>query len=119
MEGPLPESYQKAIAKQETNTAELGNKVTEINNVTANLTKVADTVVPTNVSNLSNKNNTSPKIENIQHTHETLQSIPSNIAENKEEVGSKTANEQQENSQIENDSQAPQNKLAFIVGDSM
>ena len=36
-----------------------------------------------------------------------------------EEIGNKTAKEQQENSQIENDHQAPQNKLAFIVGDSV
>ena len=90
MDCPLPESYQKAIAKQETNTAELENKVTEINNVTANLTKVADTAGPTNVSNLSSKNNTPLKIENIKLTHEVLQSIPSNIAENEEEVGRKT-----------------------------
>ena len=41
-----------------------------------------------------------------------------NTAEN-EEIGNKTAKEQQENSQIENDHQAPQNKLAFIVGDSV
>ena len=57
-------------------------------------------------------------IENIQHTHEPLPSIPPNTAEN-EEVGSKTAKEQQENSQIENNHQALQNKLAFIVGNSM
>ena len=117
MDGPLPESYQKAIAKQETNTAELENKVTEINNVTANLTKVADIAVPTNVSNLSSKNDSPPTIENIQYTQEP--SIPSNTAENEEEVDSKTAKEQQENSQIENNRQAPQNKLAFIVGESM
>ena len=113
----LPESYQKTIAKQEINTAELENKVTEINNVTANLTKVADIAVPTNVSNLSSKNDSPPTIENIQYTQEPY--IPSNTAENEEEVDSKTAKEQQENSQIENNRQAPQNKLAFIVGDSM
>ena len=118
-EEQLPESYQKTIAKQEANTAELENKVTEINNVTANLTKVADIAVPTNVSNLSSKNNSPSTIENIQHTHEPLPSIPSNTAENEEEVGSRTAKEQQENSQTENNRQAPQNKRAFIVRDSM
>ena len=116
-EEQLPESYQKTIAKQEINTAELENKVTEINNVTANLTKVADIAVPTNVSNLSSKNDSPPTIENIQYTQEPY--IPSNTAENEEEVDSKTAKEQQENSQIENNRQAPQNKLAFIAGDSM
>ena len=54
--------------------------------------------------------------ENIQDTYEVLPSMSSNT---EEEVGSKTAKEQQGNSQIENDHQAPQNKLAFIVGDSM
>ena len=58
-------------------------------------------------------------IENIQHTHETVPSISSKTAENEEEVGSKTAKEQKENSQVENDHQAPQNKLAFIVGGSL
>ena len=119
----MTKSYQKiikkTIAKQEANTAELENKVSEINNVTANLTKVADIAVPTNVSNLSSKNNSPSTIENIQHTHEPLPSIPSNTAENEEEVGSNTAKEQQENSQIENNRQVPQNKLAFTVGDSM
>ena len=90
---------QLAIAKHERNRAELDNKVTEINNLTAELTKVA--AIPTNVSNLNCKSNSSPMIEN------------------EEEVGSKTAKEQKENSQVENDHQAPQNKLAFIVGDSM
>ena len=45
-ENQLPESYKKAIARQEKNTAELENKVIEINNVTANLTKVADIAIP-------------------------------------------------------------------------
>ena len=58
-------------------------------------------------------------IENIQHTHEIVPSISSKTAENEEEVVSKTVKEQKENSQVENDHQAPQNKLAFIVGDSM
>ena len=108
---------QKAFAKHETNRAELENKVTEINNLTAELTKVA--AIPTNVSNLNSKSSSSPMIENIQHTHEIVPSISSKTAENEEEVGSKTAKEQKENSQVENDHQTPQNKLAFIVGDSM
>ena len=58
-------------------------------------------------------------IENIQHIHEIVPSISSNTVENEEEIGSKTAKEQKENSQVENDHQAPQNKLGFIVGDSM
>ena len=58
-------------------------------------------------------------MENIQHTHEPLSYIPSNNAENEEEVGSKTAKEHQGNFRIENNCQAPQNKLAFIVGDSI
>ena len=53
-------------------------------------------------------------IESIQHTHEALPLLSSNTAEN-EEVGSKTAMEQKENSQFENYHQAPQNKLPFIV----
>ena len=57
-------------------------------------------------------------IENSQPTQEASPSISSNAAENKE-VSSKTAKEQQENYQIENDRQALQNKLAFIVGGSM
>ena len=57
-------------------------------------------------------------IENIQH-NEIVPSISSKTAENEEEVVSKTVKEQKENSQVENDHQAPQNKLAFIVGDSM
>ena len=114
-EDQLPD--QKAIAKHETNKAELENKVTEINNLCAELTKVA--AIPTNVSNLNSKSNSSPVIENIQHTHELVPSISSKTAENEEEVGSKTAEEKKENSQVENDHQAPQNKLAFIVGDSM
>ena len=108
---------QKALAKHETNKAELENKVTEINNLTAELTKVA--AIPTNVSNLNCKSNSSPVIENIQHTHEIVPSISSKTVENEEEVVSKIAKEQKENSQVENDHQAPQNKLAFIVGDSM
>ena len=52
-------------------------------------------------------------IENIQHTHEAS---PLNTAEN-EAVGSTTTKEQ-ENSQIEINHQALENKLAF-VGDSM
>ena len=58
-------------------------------------------------------------IENSQPTHEALPSISSNTTENEEEIGSKTAKEQKENSQIENDRQAPQNELALIVEDSM
>ena len=58
-------------------------------------------------------------IENIQDAHEALPSISSNTAGNEEEVGSNTAKEQQGNSQSGNDHQAPQNKLAFIAGDSM
>ena len=58
-------------------------------------------------------------IENSQPTHEALPPISSNNAENEEEVGSKTAKKQQESSQIENDCQTPQNKLAFIVEDNM
>ena len=109
---------QKAFAKHETNRAELENKVTEINNLTAaELTKVA--AIPTNVSNLNSKSSSSPMIENIQHTHEIVPSISSKTAENEEEVGSKTAKEQNKNSQVENDHQTPQNKLAFIVGDNM
>ena len=54
-------------------------------------------------------------IENIQHTHKAS---PLNTAEN-EEVGSTTTKEWQENSQIEINHQALENKLAFIVGDSM
>ena len=108
---------QKALAKHETNKAELENKVTEINNLTTELTKVA--AIPTNVSNLNCKSNSLPVIENIQHTPEIVPSISSETAENEEEVVSKTAKEQKENSQVENDHQAPQNKLAFIVGDSM
>ena len=91
-------SYQNTNAKQETNEAELENKVTETNNFTENLTEVAVIAIPANVSNLSSKSNTLLTIENFQHTHEALLSIPSNTAENKEEVGSKTAKEQQENS---------------------
>ena len=108
---------QKALAKHETNKAELENKVTEINNLTTELTKVA--AIPTNVSNLNCKSNSLPVIENIQHTPEIVPSMSSETAENEEEVVSKTAKEQKENSQVENDHQAPQNKLAFIVGDSM
>ena len=108
---------QKALAKHETNKAELENKVTEINNLTTELTKVA--AIPTNVSNLNCKSNSLPVIENIQHTPEIVPSISSETAENEEEVVSKTAKEQKETSQVENDHQAPQNKLAFIVGDSM
>ena len=74
------------------------SKVTETNNFTENLTEVAVIAFPANVSNLSSKSNTSLTIENIQHTRKALLSIPSNTAENKEEVGSKTAKEQQENS---------------------
>lgn len=74
------------------------SKVTETNNFTENLTEVAVIAIPANVSNLSSKSNTSLTIENIQHTRKALLSIPSNTAENKEEVGSKTAKEQQENS---------------------
>ena len=115
-EDQLPD--QKAIAKHEANRAELESKVTEINNLTAEQTKVA--AIPTNVSNLNSKSNSSPMIENIQHTHEIVSSISSKTAENEdEEVGSKTAKEQKENSQVENDHQVPQNKVAFIVGDSM
>ena len=117
-ENQLPESYKKAIARQEKNTAELENKVIEINNVTANLTKVADIAIPSNVSKSSSKSISLPSIENIKHTNKTLLSIPLNTAENKEVVGSKTAKEQQK-TQIESDRQAPQNKLAFIVGDIM
>ena len=58
-------------------------------------------------------------IENIQDTHEALPSISSNTAGNEEEVGSKTTKEPQGNSQSGNDHQPPQNRLAFIVGDSM
>lgn len=54
-------------------------------------------------------------IESIQHTHQALPLLSSNTAENEEEVGSKTAMEQKENSQFENYHQAPQNKLPFIV----
>ena len=86
--------YQNTNAKQETNAVELENKVTETNNFTANLAEVADLAIPANVSNLSSKSNTSLTIENIQHTHEALLSIPSNTTENKEKVGSKTAKEQ-------------------------
>ena len=114
-EDQLPD--QKAIAKHEINRAELESKATEINNLTMELTKVA--AIPTNVSNLISKSNSSPMIENIQHTHEIVPSVSSKTAENKEEVGSKTAKVQKENSQVENDHQAPQNELAFIVGDSM
>ena len=115
-EDQLPD--QKALAKNETNKAELENKVSEINNLTAELTKVA--AIPTNVTNLNCKSIISPVIENIQHTHEIVPSIVSSkTAENEEEVVSKTAKEQKENSQVENDHQAPQHKLAFIVGDSM
>ena len=49
--------------------------------------------------------------------HTWLSNIKPNNAE--EEVDSKTAKKQQENSQIESDRQSSQNKLAFIVGDSM
>ena len=83
-EDQLPD--QKAIAKHETNRAELENKVTEINNLTAELTKVA--AIPTNVSNLNSKSNSSPMIENIQHIHKIVPSISSKTAENEEEVGS-------------------------------
>ena len=115
-EDQLPD--QKALAKHETNKAELENKVTEINNLTAELTKVP--AIPTNVSNLNCKSISSPVVENIQHTHEIVPSISSKTAENEEEVVSKTAKEQKEISQVENDHhQAPQNKLSFIVGDSM
>ena len=114
-EDQLPD--QKAIAKHKINRAELENKATEINNLTAELTKVA--AIPTNVSNLISKSKSLPMIENIQHTHEIVPSVSSKTVENKEEVGSKTAKVQKENSQVENDHQAPQNKLAFIVGDSM
>ena len=55
----------------------------------------------------------------MQHTHEIVPSISSKTAENEEEVGSNTAKEQKENSQVENDHQTPQNKLAFIVGKTM
>ena len=72
-----------------------------------------------NVSSLNSKSNCSPLIENSQHTHEIVPSISSKTAENEEEVGSKTAKEQKENSQVENDHQVPQNKLAFIVENSM
>ena len=69
-------SDQKAIAKHETNTAELKIKVTETNNVTAELTKVTHIEIPTNVLNLNSKNS-SLMIENIQHTHKALTSISS------------------------------------------
>ena len=69
-------SDQKALAKHETNTAELKNKVTETNNVTAELTKVTRIEIPTNILNLNSKNS-SLMIENIQHTHEALTSISS------------------------------------------
>ena len=70
-EDQLPD--QKAIAKNERNKAELENKVTEINNLTAELTEVA--AIPTNVSNLNSKSNSSPVIKNSQHTHEIIPSI--------------------------------------------
>ena len=115
-------SYQKVIKKQLLNRKQiqLNQKTRSLKQITSpHPTKVADIAVPTNISNLSSKNNSPPTIENIQHTHKPLPSIPSNTAENEEEVGSKTAKEQQENSQIENNRQAPQNKLALTVEGSM
>ena len=48
------------IKKIQLNSAELENKVTEINYLTAELTKVIQIAVPTNLSNLnSESNNTS------------------------------------------------------------
>ena len=111
-------SDQKAIAKHEKNTAELENKVTEVNNATANATaelaKVAHIAIPMNVSNLNSKNNSSPMIANIKDAHEALPSISSSTAGSQEEVGSKTAKEQQEKSQIKNEHQALQNNVAFF-----
>ena len=46
---------QKTIAECKTNTAELENRVTKINSVNAELTKVAHIAIPTNVSKLKSK----------------------------------------------------------------
>ena len=95
------------MKQTEINMVELENKDTKINNVTSELTKVAHIAIGRNVSNFNGKTNGSPMIENIQHTDEALPSVSSNTAENEEGIGSKPAKEQQENSQIENDHQAP------------
>ena len=95
------------MEQTEINMIELENKDTKINNVTSELTKVAHIAIGRNVSNFSGKTNGSPMIENIQHTDEALPSVSSNTAENEEGIGSKAAKEQQANSQIENDHQAP------------